>query len=89
MFIFCFAFGFVFLIVAIRVAPLLDCDGVVKPRIWHVLPVPKSNWSPVKSWVVPSAPINDYLFGWKGWKDSSPVTVGSGVFTWTLIIITL
>ena len=86
--IFCFAFGFCFLIVAIKVAPLFAAGGLDKPRIWQVFPDPKSNWSDVNSWVLPSAPIREYLFALKGWKLSFVGNVGTGVSNLPSLILT-
>ena len=74
--------------VAIKVAPLLAAGGSTKPRIWQVFPDPKSNWSDVNSWVLPSAPINEYLFAVNGWKDSLVSIVGRGVSNLPLLILT-
>ena len=85
MFIFCFAFGFDFLIVATKVPVLLPAAN---PRIWSCWVTLKSNWSAVKSYVVPSAPIKEYLLGVNGWKVSSDPTVGNGVLICPLAIVT-
>ena len=73
-FIFTFDFGFDFLRVAIKVAPVSSDPS---PLIWQVFPFePNSNLSDVKLSVVPSDRIKEYLLGMKGKKSSFSSDVG-------------